>query len=364
MSSRTIRSLVIAASGLLVPWCCGAQAAQGSTAAPAASAAALALPIYTGLGAVVELTKSLAWPLVALLVAVWFRKPIGDFIGAIGGRISKLSVFSLQLELTAAKPLSTTPLLDDIRAATSSALVSDSSRMMLEQAQSTEPADFSIISLGDGEEWLTSRLFIATVMMERMRGVKVFVFVERTPASERQFVAVANVRQLRWALARRFPWLQAALVRAEAAQSDDPQTTTQVKVISDTGAVEPYQARQLVSTFIAALQRPPIAPTAALPPATAPADWVHLGYSDERARWITRALLVELLPQSAFNSSAKALGDESRARRSRALLRCPMAFVALLDERREFLRLVNRQAYLEDVAASLGEEPESSAVIK
>ena len=85
---------------------------------------------------------------------------------------------------------------------------------MLEQVQSTKPADFAIIALEAGEAWLTSRLYIAAVMMERMRGTQVFVFVERTASTERRLLAVASVRQLRWALARRYPWLEAAFVRA------------------------------------------------------------------------------------------------------------------------------------------------------
>lgn len=152
---------------------------------------------------------------------------------------------------------------------------------MLEQAQSTEPADFSLIALGQGDEWLTSRLFIAAVMMERMRGVKVFVFVERTATGERQFVAVAPVQHLWWALARRFPWLQAALVRAEVSPSEDPRTTTAGRTTSDSGAMEPWMARQLVGSFIAALQRPAMPP--AVPPAPASGDWVVLRPSEERA---------------------------------------------------------------------------------
>ena len=86
--------------------------------------------------------------------------------------------------------------------------------MMLEQAQSTLPADFAVINLGSGQEWITSRLFIAAVMLERMRGVKVFVFLESTPGTTRRFVAVAPLSLVRWSLAQRFPWLEAAWVRA------------------------------------------------------------------------------------------------------------------------------------------------------
>jgi hypothetical protein len=117
-------------------------------------------------------------------------------------------------------------------------------------------ADFSLVALGIGEEWLTSRLFIAAVMMERMRDVKVFVFVDRSPTTERRFVAVASVRHLRWALARRYPWLEGAWVKALESTTFsgvDPRTLpmTQSVIMSDTGALEPWQARQVLLRDIA-----------------------------------------------------------------------------------------------------------------
>jgi hypothetical protein len=162
----------------------------------------------------IELAKALAWPIVALLIAGIFRRPISVFVNAVGSRITKFSIFKVEVELLPAKPAISTPFLDDIRTATSSAEISDSSRMMLEQVQSGTPADFATISLGAGEEWLTSRLYVAAVLMERMRGMQVFVFVERTHSSDRRLVAVASLRQVRWALARRYPWLEAAWARA------------------------------------------------------------------------------------------------------------------------------------------------------
>ena len=56
----------------------------------------------------------------------------------------------------------------------------------------------------------------------------------------------------------KFPWLQSALVRAEANLfvGDDPLTTTFTKITSDTGALEPYTARRIVGDFISSLQRP------------------------------------------------------------------------------------------------------------
>jgi len=283
--------------------------------------------------------------------------------------------FKVELELIPATAATTTPLLDDIRTATNSAMISDSSRAMLEQVQSGTPADFALVALGDGNEWLTSRLYIASVMMDRMRGVKVFVFVERTTNTECRLVAVASVRQLRWALARRYPWLEAAWVRVQlsafpqgyplnppalpagAQWLPDPRTLSmpQSVIQSNTGAVDPWQARQFVSAFIDSLQRqhPPA-------PESSDAQWVTLrDTTQERAAWVTRELLASLLPQEAFSAWVDALRDAPRAHRTRAVLRRAATFVALVEGDREFMRLANRQALLEEIAASLGEEPEN-----
>ena len=194
-----------------------AAGAAAQSAAPQAPSALV--PSYPPM---VELVKALAWPLIAVVVALLFRKPLGEFVGALGTRVTKLSVFKVELELVPAATAVVSPLLDDIRTVTTSAAISDSSRAMLEQLQNQTPADFDEINLGAGDEWLTSRLYIAAVMLERMRGVQVLVFLERTPATDRRFVAVVPVKQLRWALAQRYPWLEAAFVRAYIASFPPP----------------------------------------------------------------------------------------------------------------------------------------------
>jgi hypothetical protein len=168
-----------------------------------AQTAATTAPVAAPADPTIELAKALAWPIVALLIAAYFRRPISVFLNVIGRRITKFSIFKLEVELPPAIAATTTPLLDDIRTAATAAEIRDSTRMMLEQVQPGTPADFATIALGSGEAWLTSRLYIAAVMMERMRGTQVFVFVERAPFTERRLVAVASVRQVRWALARR-----------------------------------------------------------------------------------------------------------------------------------------------------------------
>lgn len=307
----------------------------------------------------VELAKALGWPLVALIVAIAFRQALTGFLGAIGGRVSKVSAFNVSIDLAAAKAPAATPLLDEIKSSTDQAQVSDSTRSMIEQAQSTVPADYAVIQLGTGDEWLTSRLYIAAVLMERMRGAKVLVFVERAAGVERRFVAVANIRQLRWQLATKYPWLESALVRALNAQmgGQDPRTAQMAWVTNDTGALEPYQAQNLVRQFVDQLQEKQLPPPTGLP---VPPDWVQLPTYRERASWITHALLRQFIPDVAFNASITTRDDDTRVKRSRALLRCRSDFVAVVGEDGRFLSLLNRDKYLEEVAAHVGEEQEKT----
>jgi hypothetical protein len=358
-----------------------------------------------GWAPIVELAKALAWPLVAGAIALFLREPVRDFVTALGTRVTKLSVFKVELELVPAATAASGPLLDDLRTATTSAAISDSSRTMLEQLQSQTPADFAEINLGTGKEWLTSRLYIAAVMLERMRAIQVLVFVERTQTSNRRIVAVVPVREFRWALARRYPWLEAAFFRAYIALFPTPPASqggpappmpngagllpdpkfmsmSTPLVVSNSGAVDPWIARVIAASFIDSLQEkidssggvtaaalPPGSPpgtgeqsVAAAPSLSDKLTWTDFSTtSRERATWVTRELLEELVSPDTFALWTDLAPDAPRAQRTRAVLRRVAPFVALVDRDGGFIRLVNRRVLLEEVAASLGEEPERTS---
>ncbi len=340
-------------------------------------------------------SSALAWPIAAIAIALTFRKPLGYFLSGLAGRVTKLSAFRVELELATAPSAAAGPLLDDIRSATTLAAINDSTRMMLEQAQSTMPADYAVIDLGAGHEWLTTRLFIAAVMLERMRGAKVFVFLETTPALARRFVAICALSEIRWSLACMYPWMEAAWLRActnvfpafvpsstpagvtvpnGAAWLPDPLTINPdpSPIQSSTGALEPWTARNVVGQFIQLLQiaapatQPPIlavpasvsAPVVVTSPS--PGDtWVTFASGTrERAAWVTRQMLERMLPAEAFELWTDEVRDAPRARRTRNVLRRPGLFVALVRGDREYVRLVNRSVLLEELATWFGEEPE------
>ncbi len=225
----------------------------------------------------VEIVKATAWPVVVLMAAFAFRKPLIRLVRTIGERATKLSLFNFGVELLPAARPSAGTTLEDIKDV-SPADVGDSSSMLFHQVQDSTPADYAPLNLGKGDEWLTSRLFVAAALLERMRGVECFVFLEPDGNVDRRFVAIADARRLRWVLARRYPWLETAFARAyaEAAPTGraavparpgvaavaallpDPATvpTTAAFITSDTGGLEPWAAGQLVNRFIASIQGP------------------------------------------------------------------------------------------------------------
>jgi len=332
----------------------------------------------------VELVKALAWPVLALFAALVFRKPLIQLGRAIGERATKLSVFSVGVELLPAATPSAGTTLENIQREPSPAQIHDTTRMLFQQVQDNTPADYAVVDLGEGRAWLTTRLFIGAVMLRRMRGLESFVFLETAMNVDRRLLAVADARQLRWALARRFPWLEIAFARAYAETASNMNgvlptpLTAQAEygfIAADTGGLAPWSAGQLVGRFIESLQvpapvaappPPPLAPAVPVPPplppiATPDSEWVTLkNERKERAQWITSRLLRELLPETSFQAWTDVPLEASRAARVRAVLLRRMPFVALVDRDRRFTRLIDRRALIEDVVRSVDQQLEGS----
>ena len=222
----------------------------------------------------------------------------------------------------------------------------DSSHMLFSQVQDERPATYAVIDIGDGEEWLTSRLFIGATMLQRMRGLECLVFVKRLAGVEFKFVAVVSVSELRWRLAQRYPWLEVASARAysEKIAPSSPIgqfPASQPIITSPTGGMQPFVAGAVVRRFIELVQD--------TSGGTDP-DWIDLSSGrKERASWVTATLLKDLLPAIAYEAYADELRDRPRAERTRVVLRVEAPFVALLNSERQFVRLTDRRALLEKV---------------
>jgi hypothetical protein len=318
--------------------------AHADTASPAP------VPPQTCSALAVEVVKAVAWPLATVLIVVAFRRALAQFFQGLGSRIHKLSIFDVELELVPASPSPVTQLIDRIREPVEGAEIQESSGLMNEQLNIDAAADYVLFSLGEGSEWLTSRLYLAVVMMQRMRRISACVFVEAGATARPRFVALATVDQLRWAMVFRYPWLEATWVKAQAAlyegehRSPGKINANTSPVISRTGRINPYEVDRLTREFVR-LSQTEVRQGEALP---VPAEWVSLRPPKaERAAWVTSRLLADILPQSAFDAYAPEMRDEPRARLTRAVLRRSGPFVALVGSDQGFSSVTNRPALLE-----------------
>jgi hypothetical protein len=298
-----------------------------------------------------EVLKVLVWPAVVCVGLLAFRGQIGRFLIGLSHRVQKLSIFGTEIELTEVKAKTApTPALNEIKK--SEAMnVGDSGAQIFAQLQDETPADYVVIDIGDGTEWLSSRLFIVAVLFERMRGVRCIVFTEGAGENAGRFVGTASPQAVRWCLARASPWFEVAFARAlTVAAPWVPASfpTGNQLVRNERGALALPVANRVAQEFIFSLQ-------AASKPAGATTDWLKIHEPPrevwERAEWITRPRLVELL---GTNLNTRSVPDANR-RRKPAVVRDVLEkhdrpFVAGTTAADKFEVLFNRAAMLEELA--------------
>jgi hypothetical protein len=117
------------------------------------------------------LIRALAWPATIILVVLIFHKQLSAFLGGIGQRVKKLSVFEFALELAAVPEFTTTwsaPALSDVRQLESCRGLFFVGHGLFDQIRYDAASDFAVVDLGSGTAVADSRLFIFTVLLQRM----------------------------------------------------------------------------------------------------------------------------------------------------------------------------------------------------
>src|SRR4051812_28205710 len=98
-----------------------------------------------------RLVEHALWPVVVMVLVIVLRRPIGDLLSTVGGRVTKVSVLSVELELavaTEAAPPWQGAGGEDIRGLVPAQHVNDSYFDTLRQAlEVTENADYFIVDL-------------------------------------------------------------------------------------------------------------------------------------------------------------------------------------------------------------------------
>ena len=305
----------------------------------------------------VDLVEHIIWPIVLLVLVFVLRRQIGDFLSAIGGRITQVSVMSVTIDLATATE--TIPPWrgyggEDVRGLVVAQDVSDSYFDTLRQSLSVAgTADFFVVDLkSDGrKEWLTSRLYLFTWVLSRMKGVRTVVFTATRGDVAHSYLGVAGTEELLHALAAAEPWLRLARLQVEAPNVTTLQDIDEwwQSVRANPAQTDPLNiSRQFLEHVQSAQSVDPPEPES---------EWLLLpstpgqGTIWEHATWITTSDLTDGMLRDAVQPDSYVLDDRSWSaeERVKAVAQTQSDFVALLGPTRRFERLVDRRSLLEEL---------------
>jgi hypothetical protein len=308
---------------------------------------------------IAALLSALVWPAVLAFVLYTYRNHLPGFFGKLVERVNKVDVAGVSLELAQAKPFvpdwPSSAQVPDLRHQATAIQLTDSSRAsFLSQLNDQGSGDFAEINLGNGEEWLTSRLYIISILFARMKGLECFVFLETVNSLRRRYVGWAEPEKIRWALARHYPWLEIAYADAYAEITGQRSAT----VVTQHGRIgypyAPLDAMASIDLLSAFLRRVQSSIPPAVP-ASAPADTDHVRIDPatrEHAHWLRADMLEQILGPDLNTSCIKAaeLQKGTGLAQMKPALDAKGDFVAVVTDEMRYDHLLRRDLLMEQVA--------------
>lgn len=304
---------------------------------------------------VVEVVKALAWPVVAAFALYLLRRPLVELVGQLARRARKVSVFDVSVELATLPELQSSWSVGDTdpRRLSSSQIFDSASQTLFQELLKPAQADYAIVDLRSGQAWLTSRLFIFSLILGEVTGLRAFVFLESAGNTRRKFLGVATPSDVRRALGRRYPWFEEVFARALSSaylnveQAESQGVSTFSNQTSPFIPAEQWRVSNFVQKFVQNLQRTTDPPEneqrSYLEIEIAPKTW-------ERTHWIDGERLerdlVGILEYAWVDESL----DSPRRLVSEAVIRRNAPLVALVDSDRRFVGLVDRYALLSQMS--------------
>jgi hypothetical protein len=214
------------------------------------------------------------------------------------------------------------------------------SEAFVQLLRSSGPRAYAVISLGDGRQWLTSRLLVFAVVLQELRDLRCLVFTSWLGEdAEDRIVGTVTPDELRRAFALHYPWLEAALAEAtEEILYGNP-------VGDHSRTLTPMTADRLLHAVVTKL-----GPVAGVPPVEA--EWANIRGRLEHARWVDLPTLGNALGGLLNHHlvTAESVTDVSPD----AVLAAGGAFVPVVDHDKRFVALLDRLALLEARAGQRG----------
>jgi len=169
------------------------------------------------------LISAIIWPFVVIVALILYRRELSGFLIRLGGRISLVSFGPASVEFVPASeapPNVVSAVTDFIDATSAVSGIASDAGPSLELAIHTTGSDFVKIDIRGGRAWLTSRLYIFSVIFSETAKMKRIIFVQRSDDGLETFVGSADPLAAVDRLGSRFRWFRYALADAERQVSD------------------------------------------------------------------------------------------------------------------------------------------------
>ena len=319
-----------------------------------------------------DLLRAITWPGIAVAAAVLFRKPMANLIAVLAPRVNKVSVGGFSLEMARVQEMRPQAMDAEIRQLEAGLIPqsgSNSLTALINELQSGGQHDYVDIDFGSeaSPRWLTSRLYLLCFLITLINRQLCLVFVETAGGVRKKLLGLSSPERVRWALARRYSWLESAGAGSYAMQAGlswgnlaaagypgfllntlandwfDPTTGSLLAVL-------PSLIQQFLF-FLRVQQAPPDF-------GTPNSEWVSLDNQRtyEHAKWLNGARIESLLGNGLSNAHVTLMPNQTLNDLANPVLAQQGRFVAVTGPDNTFLSVIDRHEVLEAMAQELARQ--------
>jgi hypothetical protein len=305
-----------------------------------------------------SLVRAVIWPVITIVGLVAFRQSIATLIGGLGQRVKKLAFAGFSLEMAQVQEMRPSAMDTEIRQLETGLVPQSGSNALtalVKELESGGNHDYVVIDLGSepSPRWLTSRLYLLCLLIATIHRQPGMVFTETLGAVRKRFIGMASPEEVRWALARRYGWLESAGASAYAMQVANPPigylpNPTPANQFDPATGYLSMTIPNLIQQFLA-LVRSPVPPMDGSPDKL---EWLSIGNAQtfEHAKWVNGNRIETLLGSDLNRARVTLPPNKTISDLVSPVLAQQGRFVAVLDPDSTFLCLVDRHKVLEAIA--------------
>ena len=293
---------------------------------------------------------ALFWPVVALVVL--FSKRFKTLVESLSSRItnSKIEFAGVSFDLTFAFPFQPEKDLQygDLTEKLGADDIDNSYTYTLNaKLVDVKQADYVILNLGKGLSWLTSRIFILSILFKQAKGIKAIVFLHSTDRVKKDFLGWVSIEEMRWSLAMKYPHLERAYKSVYCEEIKKESIKTENGSIGNNSVWNPPTA-ELLNSFVEKIQ--------SSESKEKQLGWVKIQSSNgekyEQASWVTDILLRNIAGDELQTESIAISELRAKSDREKAVIIANMEgqYVPVVNHEGRFEYLIDRYKLLEKFA--------------